>query len=639
MIADLWYHPHIYIPSDTSTLAEGAHGGDGGASLHTLGRSDMSEARVGDLAESRDYQRLSDLFARLGVRENPFGLREPDLEDPVRQATYFVPPPMFNEVLGRAEAPESVLVLAPRGAGKTTFRQQIARRCRDQLPPVTGVLDVTYADFSRPLAAAQAAGRAVTVRDHVEEIVRCAVERLIETINEVSVRKFAMLPGGKLATLSAYLRTYNWLLADDNRGDAIHALFERLAAGRGEQLGVDTSQLLHGDAAAIMAQLSPGLAPVAELLLKLHAQPARVLDTASYLGRLRDLLALLVALDYQAMYVLVDRLDEGEGLHDPDAAITFIAPLITDLKLLEEPHLACKFFLPDYLSDRLVAAGLRRKRLPTYHLKWSDDEILILLQRRLRGVSRYSSLREFCAPALRARLPEPPLPDHPQVGYIDLALVAAARELPRDLILRCRALFAHFAARGGDDYLTEADLAAALAAPLDPDNPPGLPDDPSLAVAPPAAPATAAVPTPPPWSHWLPRPRTLSHCGGWRLMATNTSGAMARNCRKIPAPSNSASSNICARTAIGSAKRRIFCAPSGATVPTPTLPITRPSTACARRWNTTQPTRSSSLPWRAAASAWKMDRWAVGTLPERALTGSCGVHRRGGNNGIDARAD
>jgi DNA-binding response OmpR family regulator len=458
----------------------------------------MSEARVGDLAESRDYQRLSDLFARLGVRENPFGLREPDLEDPVRQATYFVPPPMFNEVLGRAEAPESVLVLAPRGAGKTTFRQQIARRCRDQLPPVTGVLDVTYADFSRPLAAAQAAGRAVTVRDHVEEIVRCAVERLIETINEVSVRKFAMLPGGKLATLSAYLRTYNWLLADDNRGDAIHALFERLAAGRGEQLGVDTSQLLHGDAAAIMAQLSPGLAPVAELLLKLHAQPARVLDTASYLGRLRDLLALLVALDYQAMYVLVDRLDEGEGLHDPDAAITFIAPLITDLKLLEEPHLACKFFLPDYLSDRLVAAGLRRKRLPTYHLKWSDDEILILLQRRLRGVSRYSSLREFCAPALRARLPEPPLPDHPQVGYIDLALVAAARELPRDLILRCRALFAHFAARGGDDYLTEADLAAALAAPLDPDNPPGLPDDPSLAVAPPAAPATAAVPTPPP---------------------------------------------------------------------------------------------------------------------------------------------
>jgi DNA-binding winged helix-turn-helix (wHTH) protein len=462
----------------------------------------MADPEANDLPEQRAQERLNALFTRLGVRENPFTLREADYEGPLRQAAYFFPHPLFREILGRAASPESVLVLAQKGAGKTTFRQEIERRCREGRAPVAGVLDATYTDFSRPLVAARAARRRATITDHLEEILRAAVARLLEEINEVRVDRFLALDEAELATLASYVRAYSPLLADEDRGRTVRTLLTRFAARRDLTLP-DVSRLFQ-QPDVIRAAVPSELHKLVTFLLRLRDQPPRFLATDSYRTLLGDFLALLPEVGYEALYVLVDRLDEG-SVKDPGRLVTFLAPLLTDLTVLDQPRLAIKFFLPDTLTAPLNRVDLRRKRLLVRHLVWSEDDLLSLLERRLLGFSRFRSLQNFCAPDLAARQPPEPLPAHPQARYIDWALVHAANQLPRDLILRCRALFAAYAVGSGPDLITLAELHAALDADLGEDGPltaavpapstPPVATDSLPAAPPPAPPADETIPT------------------------------------------------------------------------------------------------------------------------------------------------
>src|SRR4051812_43184532 len=94
--------------------------------------------------------RLDQLLRQAGFNEDPFGLREVDREGRDRLDGYFFQHPLFREVLGNANSPETVILMAQRGAGKTTLRQAIELQCRKRRPPVDGVLDVAYVDFSNP---------------------------------------------------------------------------------------------------------------------------------------------------------------------------------------------------------------------------------------------------------------------------------------------------------------------------------------------------------------------------------------------------------------------------------------------------------------------------------------------------------
>src|SRR5690349_13717571 len=122
-------------------------------------------------------EKLRDRFIR-----DPFGLREAEREGGVDLDAYFFEHPLFRELLGRGDAPESTVVFAGRGAGKTTLRQAIELYCRRGDSPVESVLALSYVEFSRPLAAA--VGGPVTIHHHVAEILRAAVLGLLETLYE-----------------------------------------------------------------------------------------------------------------------------------------------------------------------------------------------------------------------------------------------------------------------------------------------------------------------------------------------------------------------------------------------------------------------------------------------------------------------
>jgi hypothetical protein len=431
-------------------------------------------------------QRLAALFRRLSVRDNPFGQREADHEGLQEQAPYFFPHPLFQDILGEAATPESVLVLAERGAGKTTIRQEIERRCRAGRAPVAGVLDVRYTDFSRPLDAAQAAGRRVNLGDHITEIVRLAVLRLLEGFDEVRLARYAAISRAALATLAGYVRAYSHLLDADDAGKTVDELLHRYAAGLHLTFAVDTSELLGSEGPAIRAALPEALQPPADFLLRLRDQRPRALATGTPLTLLEEFLTLLPLLGYQAMYVLVDRVDEGDTRLKKSATrlVAFLEPLLTNLLVLEQPRLAFKFFLPSYLERPLDTIDLRRKRLLVYHLTWSEDDLFALLERRLLSFSRFRSLQNFCEPPLASRQAPQLVPGHPNVRYVDWALVRAAGRLPRNLIRRCRILFETYANRVGSEQITEADLEKALAADLGTDGPPAA----ALGSATPAAP-------------------------------------------------------------------------------------------------------------------------------------------------------
>jgi hypothetical protein len=66
---------------------------------------------------------VNDFLNYFGFEGDPFESTNADNEP--RLADYFVPPPYFPTVLGDARFPQSQVVLAPRGSGKTAQRRMI----------------------------------------------------------------------------------------------------------------------------------------------------------------------------------------------------------------------------------------------------------------------------------------------------------------------------------------------------------------------------------------------------------------------------------------------------------------------------------------------------------------------------------
>lgn len=441
---------------------------------------------------------VKQLLDKLGFRDNPFDLREAEREDRKRLSAYFFQHPLFTEFLGDADKPESMILVAKRGAGKTTFRQAIELFCREQLSKaVEGVFDVSYTEFSRPLKQARQNNAPMDIFLHADEILRCAVVRLLEAIDEETIKDFAALNQGDFALLRAYVDRYSELLRPADRGRTFNRLLkERVRESLEEELAVDASLLLapatdrpfEGD--KIIASLPELVQPIARTVLRLQQQPPAQLRDESYILLIRDFIALLKELGYKAMYILIDRLDETSLLAKPENAAAFINPLLTDHDLLDEPGLAFRVFLPKHLEPYV---SFRRKRMVVKHIAWSEDDLLELLHRRIRSFSQWNSMEVFCEPSLAQMTAKLHLNDQREVRFVDLQLVRAANNLPRDLILRCRKLFEVYAARNPSGPINEQDLRTAIAADLGDDEPELV----SLVENTPSVPAVAESTAPP----------------------------------------------------------------------------------------------------------------------------------------------
>jgi DNA-binding response OmpR family regulator len=350
---------------------------------------------------SREYSfshRLGRWLERAGFTDDPFALYEADQERPYLPY-FFVDRPYLHDVLGDPARPQAAFLMARRGEGKTATREMVAYECAHARLR-RRALAVRYYDFSPLLEQIGGDPTQISARHHVRTIARYTLGALVEDVPS----------------------TYFDLLNEQER-----ALLMSCAV----EFAAPTSRL--------------------ELSRILQVEPVSLEWSAlSPLETLKTLAGLVVRLGqapdarYQAMYVLVDRVDETSA--GPEAAVSLLKPLVSQGPLLEMAHVAFKFFLPIEVGTQLrQAVTLRPDRFCIQTVTWDAIALRKMVQQRLAyyGEGRVERLEDLCTSGAAASVME--------------RLIRACEGSPRTLLRLCRALIYR--------HVSHADETSTLIAP------------------------------------------------------------------------------------------------------------------------------------------------------------------------------
>jgi len=345
--------------------------------------------------------RLDNWLRAFGFVENPFSQTEAERD--LRLHEYFIEPTCFDTVLGTAVSPQTAVLFAPRGGGKTANRVMADHFCKIGERMRGSVFSVVYANFDNLVGFVEwgtlGVHLRVNVHHHVAEVLKQASVKVLEALE---THRLSL--GGQDESIRESLLH---ILGTYNHEEVLHRLLAQLPYA--------------------------GLDPNEGQRLVLQA---REQGQAGRINPLQDfgiLVTTLVTMGVSAIYVLVDRIDEFHpASFDPMAGVLFLGPLLSHLSLLEMKHVAFKFFLPSHMKSILLDKGiLRPDRLVVEEIVWSDEDLLKTLHSRLYVFS------ERQVPTLEPLFVSPQLAE--EAGQ---RLVACAEGSPRDLVLVCNQLFA-----------------------------------------------------------------------------------------------------------------------------------------------------------------------------------------------------
>jgi len=359
-----------------------------------------------------------------GFKRFPFDRPEAGNEEFARPdflAPCFVEPKSFERVFGQADAPVTSILFAARGTGKTACRVMMDYYCLSGLARLSNprpeeryyVLSVPHIrlEHVREIARQLSPGTKdpqITVEHHAEEILRQAVPVFVDMIARVPEfgDNIKTLSEENLQDLSSFVIRYSAYLSFSQA---------RYLTNLGGFIG---------QAAKQVQPLS-----LEDVLLQRRMQ-------ASPLVHIERWLVLIKKLGIQAMYVLVDGVDElMESAEDPHYAYSLIRPLLTHLRLMDStPHLALKFFLPIDEQPILDADPAFRKDrgFVIRRIEWGENDLIEILRERLNALRRddyeirdrtAAGFDALCVPDLR--------------GDIEKNLVRIARGNPRRLMNLC----------------------------------------------------------------------------------------------------------------------------------------------------------------------------------------------------------
>jgi hypothetical protein len=289
-----------------------------------------------------------------------------------RLGDYFVPPPYFQSVQGDPRTPKSNVIFAPRGGGKTAQRLMIEREATG---PDATYLCLTYDAF----AAVAARGGALAA--HQLELCRILTLAILSRL-EASPAEVVFLSDHERQLVKVAAQQFIGGLGLGEYQAAVAAV-----KTLGDKAG-DFWKKYGGPVAAGVALLmkKAGLDDV-NISVTLQQQ-ALDTSTASTYYFLSQLIAIAKDLGWEAVYFLVDKVDETPATtNNAEAAGKLIFELVSDLPTLETPGAAFKFFFWDQMEQYLRAEGLRGDRVEIVNLGWTVDELSEMLTRRLRAFS------------------------------------------------------------------------------------------------------------------------------------------------------------------------------------------------------------------------------------------------------------
>ncbi len=311
------------------------------------------------------------IHAKLGFDENPFIHTNADREDKLQQ--YFVRPPYFDSVFGDPKTPQSFVVFAPRGGGKTTQRLMIEKECIGH-----NVLAVTYDRFEFPDIRKI---EDITLRHHLQKIIQSLLWATFVSIHQepMLARRLSKLDRQNLVNLSnRHLRNINEAIVDQTT-HSLKSIAEKVKIFWNE----------------FFPFIKPGAMTILENLI---GKEVEISDTFGEMERpqrsdvyfkndLRVITKIIQTLGYASSYILVDRVDElDETSRNPEAAFALVKPLLQDLELLETQGLGFKFFLWDQLEP-LYKKVVRTDRIQHEILEWEQDMMREMWMKRLRTFS------------------------------------------------------------------------------------------------------------------------------------------------------------------------------------------------------------------------------------------------------------
>lgn len=313
---------------------------------------------------------LEEYIKSIGFYSNPFQYSNADKEVEHLDA-YFIKPDYFEDVWGDPYNPVSNIVYAPRGGGKTAQRIMIEKRAKES----TDIITITYTNHD--LSEFKSIDD-VNLQYHLTYLNRLL---LIAFFNRINDKEFDFT-----FTFSITERQYIYKLARIYLYDT-PASFPTQAINSLktiEDYAIDLWKGFKEPITNIIRQISKNKGIEVDLS-KIEVDKKLAI---SHKDNTFNIISLLSKAGYNSIFVLVDKVDEQNLTgNNPSASFKLISDLIKDLELLETPNLSFKFFLWDALKPFTVEAA-RPDRVFSYDLKWTWNQILEMLSKRVKAYSK-----------------------------------------------------------------------------------------------------------------------------------------------------------------------------------------------------------------------------------------------------------
>lgn len=273
-----------------------------------------------------------------GFRADPFATTNAEQETE-RLPSFFVRAAWFDQLVGDPQHPQSMILFAPQGFGKTSHRLEVARIVSER-------------------------------RDH---------PALVVTLNDFGL---LMQNGAEQVTLVEYVALIRRL--------ALEALDSALVSNPQRQARLTRDETLYARYCALLQLFAPlrsigkqATGPV-ELFVAAFTNEQRGPREWMY-----ELAELAQQAGFASIYVLLDGVDElQETRRQPLTMLRLLTPLLDAPGFLQGCDVAFKFFLPTELEAPIKQLEIGRlDRIPHRSLEWSHAQLRDMLSQRLNSYS------------------------------------------------------------------------------------------------------------------------------------------------------------------------------------------------------------------------------------------------------------
>ena len=418
-------------------------------------------------SNSPNFTKLNSWLGLIGFsRGNPFATSEADQERSLLP-DYFVDVDGYEQIKGDG----TVIIFAPRGCGKSALRVVLASYAAP-VSPDTDILAVEFTDFSKFISKVHA-GKKLTIDDYSYQLLRTGTRALFMAmcgpsptsdqgsdtldIRRRRTRRINNVIPSTRSRVSQWLRKFTpEVLNPEELYERLHdikssfvpewKLFTEIVNKRQLRDLIDRSPLAKDDVAVLLADINDFSTG----------------DTGSLQTPVEEIstfITLVRSCGFKSVQFLLDGIDETqETANAPQIQADILEPLLAELRILEMPGVAFKFFLSlEAHKEILERPTIRKDRLndKALTIEWNEKNLKDLLDARLDFFSD-GSIRDLVQVCQETMMEFDKAQSPSRMGeWIEKEMLRFAHGSPRRLLTAGQLLFEEHASHYGEKGLID----------------------------------------------------------------------------------------------------------------------------------------------------------------------------------------